>query len=771
MSTSWFLEDDDALEGMREEMRKVMGLGPDNKPLPKAPTVYQCIRLLAGHDPDGARVINGVGFNKFDVEFGHKLARKPESEWTEWDNFNGYKLIAKYAKTQLIKAGLDFSLIVPPTEPVTPAPLKEVVGEERFVMVHFEHIPSIEYSKLRREAWNLPGIRWDGNNRFRVSKDAASIPPLITYLLDNDFAIAPELLQELQWIVKSAGMIVAASKGVSLKEVGIEDWRIKPGYSLVRRDGRDFTPRPHQEVAVWYNEQIIRTRHHGVQIGDDMGLGKSTEALLTAHHMFTEEDWQHGLLILCPTHLGQNWEDEVRDRLPDRKVVRLQSGKMQDLDAEIVICPYSVLQYKTDKETGKTFPNPVLFQLQLRPWAGIACDESHYLKNEDAMRTIAVHELFNNARWKPGKEQTGTLWFGLGLSGSSVVNRPEEFSPQLEMLGIMSEFGSKYSFEREAHWKPLELHNRLREKGYVRREKADVLTCKCPDRTQLEKDTIACKVCGGIPIKQREVIKVELNDVERRKYDYAAAQFRKWLLEEYQGDMQKWVKSMRAELLVRIGKLSHKVAEGKLEPFIEWHRDFLEGSDQKVVIYAHHTDMQQKLAEAFPGCATIFGSQFMSDWTKVQNERKFQNDPAVRVLIYTTLGATGRNLTASSNTDFLELEWGPIPHDQAEDRCHRIGTERMVNSRFFVATGTIDEYRMALIDAKRKITSALNKGEVVDDTNLLAKMLEDFLAGKSPDSEALAKTWSGEKQSEADSAKADEAEAEAERKWKEAHGE
>src|SRR5258708_38009940 len=110
MSIDWLFDDD--LDSLRDEMRTAMGLGPDNKPLPKAPTVRECIIFMAGNDPDHARVVNGAGFNKFDGENGHKLA--PKTDWTEWDEFYAYKLLHKYANTQLIPAGFRYDLIVPP---------------------------------------------------------------------------------------------------------------------------------------------------------------------------------------------------------------------------------------------------------------------------------------------------------------------------------------------------------------------------------------------------------------------------------------------------------------------------------------------------------------------------------------------------------------------------------------------------------------------------------------------------------------------------------
>jgi len=711
------------MSGMKEKLDTFLHPPP---PPPKVPTIRECILFMAGNDPDHARVINGAGFNKFDGENGHKLARK--TDWTEWDEFYAYKLLHKYANTQLIPAGFRYDLIVPPKEPVSKPPFKRVIQDPdnaNQVLGDFGSLGNEEYRQVRQAVWTIGSIRWAGGNKFLVTKDAPSLTSLLKVVVEQDFEIAPDLLHELQDTINMAEAIVKASKGTSLKAIGINGWKLKPGYNA-QWANPDSDIMPHQEVAVWFIEQSIKRLHNGgVQVGDEMGLGKTWEALLAAHHLFSDDDWDRGLLVLVPTHLGIQWEATARGLLPGRKVTRLASGRMQDLSGNIVICPYSILRYERNKETEKLEPNDILFQLMVRPWAGIVTDESHYLKNDEAMRSAATKEIFDAA----------SPWFRLGMTGTSVVNRPNEFSPQLELLNVMKDYGSRYSWEREATWHPTQVVERMRGRGhYLRREKLDVLYCKCPDRTKEEKDSKACKVCGGIPIKRREVVVLELSDEWRRKYDYAAAQFRKWLLEEYHGDMQRFMRSMRAELLVRIGKLSHQVAEAKLEPYIEWVKDFLDESDQKIVLFAHHVDMQEKLIEAFPGCAMILGSQSMSDQEKVRQEHKFQNDPSVRVMVYTTLGATGRNLTASSNVSFLELEWGPVPHDQAEDRCNRIGSERMLNSRFFLAENTIDQYRMAMIDAKRRITTALNTGEEVDDTDLLANMLVAFMEEKAPPS-------------------------------------
>ncbi len=63
--------------------------------------------------------------------------------------------------------------------------------------------------------------------------------------------------------------------------------------------------------------------------------------------------------------------------------------------------------------------------------------------------------------------------------------------------------------------------------------------------------------------------------------------------------------------------------------------------------------------------------------------------------------AQGITLTRASNVCFLELEWTPAMHDQAEDRCHRIGQRDAVTAWYLLAADTIDETMARLIQRKR----------------------------------------------------------------------
>jgi SNF2 family DNA or RNA helicase len=49
-------------------------------------------------------------------------------------------------------------------------------------------------------------------------------------------------------------------------------------------------------------------------------------------------------------------------------------------------------------------------------------------------------------------------------------------------------------------------------------------------------------------------------------------------------------------------------------------------------------------------------------------------------------------------------------HDQAEDRCHRIGQHDAVTAWYLLAAKTIDETMIELIERKRRVVDAVTDG-------------------------------------------------------------
>jgi SNF2 family DNA or RNA helicase len=82
------------------------------------------------------------------------------------------------------------------------------------------------------------------------------------------------------------------------------------------------------------------------------------------------------------------------------------------------------------------------------------------------------------------------------------------------------------------------------------------------------------------------------------------------------------------------------------------------------------------------------------------------------------------NLTASSNTAIIELEWTSTKEDQAEDRAHRIGQVKTVNIWYLLAADTLEEDMAEILDEKRKTLSEILDGKNVESEELLTMLLK-----------------------------------------------
>ena len=71
------------------------------------------------------------------------------------------------------------------------------------------------------------------------------------------------------------------------------------------------------------------------------------------------------------------------------------------------------------------------------------------------------------------------------------------------------------------------------------------------------------------------------------------------------------------------------------------------------------------------------------------------------VFISLKAGGTGLNLTAADTVIHFDPWWNPAVEQQATDRAHRIGQQKVVTVYRLVATGTIEEKILELKARKR----------------------------------------------------------------------
>jgi hypothetical protein len=449
--------------------------------------------------------------------------------------------------------------------------------------------------------------------------------------------------------------------------------------------------RPFQGAAVRYAVRARRTF-----LADEPGLGKTLQALASVRSADAVP-----ALVVCPASLRLNWLREAARWLPDLPA-RVVNPDGPVLDAAVNVVSYDVLHRLCEP-------------LAAAPPRALVLDEAHFCKNPSARRTQAALAI---------ARAMDTSALVLLLTGTPVVNRPDDLVAQLRILDRLEELGGSRRLTRaQRHPPDLQLlHGHMRRTCFVRRRKADVL--------------------DQLPDKQRVVIPVSITNA--REYREAQADVARWLREQAEADTrfleeiasleahereaairargrEAEQRARRAEALIRVGKLALLAARGKLEPAIEWIESFLE-SEQKLVVFTRHREIGDRLLEAFPGAAVATG-RIAAD-QRTQQIARFQHDAGCRLIVCSLDAAgVGVTLTAASNVSFVEMGWTPATHDQAEDRVHRIGQHDAVTAWYLLAADTIDERIAAVVERKRRLVRAASDGTLQDEESALDELL------------------------------------------------
>ena len=419
-------------------------------------------------------------------------------------------------------------------------------------------------------------------------------------------------------------------------------------------------------------------------LADEQGLGKTVEALAAL-----EADDAYPAVVVCPASMKLGWQREAAHWLPHRTVAVIDGRPPVPPDGEMTILNYEIVAAHREA-------------LGRRHLRALVIDESHYCKNPQAKRTQAVRRLAATVH-KDGLR--------LALTGTPVLNHADELIAQLRVIGRLEDFGSGAGFSRQFRGYQSEerLHWHLRRHCFVRRLKADVLP--------------------QLPAKRQVVVPVALTN--GAEYRLAERDVIEWLraqpldLSELNARIAA---TLRAERLAQLGTLQRLAARGKLAAALAWIEDFL-ASGEALVVFARHIEVQQAVLARFPDALHLMGSDSLR--RREASIAAFQKPGGPQLIVGATrVAGQGITLTRSSNVAFLELEWTPAMHDQAEDRCHRIGQHDAVTAWYLLAADTIDETMARLIQSKREIVAAVTDGQARHSDGLVEAVVRELRDGR-----------------------------------------
>lgn len=413
-------------------------------------------------------------------------------------------------------------------------------------------------------------------------------------------------------------------------------------------------------------------------IGDEPGLGKTLQSI----GIIDTAD-AYPCLVICPSSLKINWQREW-ERFTDKKALVLDNGtrttwpyllsmKMH----HVAIVNYESLRkyFVWDINGGRrSFRlKDVVFCPHIKLFKSIIIDESHRVKDPAAQQTIFTKGL-----------ATGKQWCIL-LSGTPVVNRPEDLVSQLSIMGRLGEFGGKSAFVARYSGEDADLEGlskRLYSTCLIRREKAKVLT-QLPDKTRCD-------------------LYVDISN--REEYDMAQCDLAEYLRQYKECTDWEIRRKMRMEALVKFMTLRSLSAIGKVKQAIDFVKVFLD-SGKPIILFCSYHEIVDELCKAFPKAVRVTGRDNAA--SKQAAVDSFQAGNAQLIICSIKAAGVGLTLTASSNVAFVEFPWTYADCLQCEDRAHRIGQKDNVTCYYLIGRHTIDGALYNIIHRKKSIANQI----------------------------------------------------------------
>lgn len=522
-----------------------------------------------------------------------------------------------------------------------------------------------------------------------------------------------------------------------------------------------------QEGVNWLN--FLNKYHlHGI-LCDDMGLGKTLQTLCIVasdHHNRAEEFAKTGApdvrklpsLIVCPPTLSGHWQQEIKTYAPflsvtayvgppaERKVMKDQLGQ-----TDIVVTSYDVCRNDIDL-------------IEKFNWNYVVLDEGHLIKNPKAKISMAVKRLPSNHRLiltgTPIQNNVLELWSLFDFLMPGFLGAEKVFLDRFAKPIANSRYSKASSKEQEAGALAIEALHKQVLPFLLRRLKEEVLDDLPPKILQnyyCDLSDLQKKLFDDFTKKESKKIHDEAgrDDKEAKQHIFQALQYMRKLCNspalvmkpghKAYDDTQKFLSKQGTsledpahapkltalrDLLVDCGiGVEGQESSDPLYTPIKPHRALVFCQMKEMLDMVQNTVLKSMLPSV--SFLRLDGGVEANKRQDIVN--KFNSDPSYDVLLLTTsVGGLGLNLTGADTVIFVEHDWNPQKDLQAMDRAHRIGQKKVVNVYRLITRGTLEEKILSLqrfkIDVASTVVNQQNAGLATMDTD---QILDLFSLGES----------------------------------------
>lgn len=456
--------------------------------------------------------------------------------------------------------------------------------------------------------------------------------------------------------------------------------------------------RPYQTSGFqWLN--YLRNVNWGGILADDMGLGKTVQALAFMHHL-KQEQKRVRALVVCPTTLMFNWQNEIVKFTPTiQSYTHHGAGRNREsligTHADIVITTYGTLR------------SDIKHFVEVE-WDYVVLDESQAIKNPSSKVAKAACLLKAKNR--------------LCLSGTPLQNNTFDIYAQMNflnpgMLGSVEFFKNEFAV-------PIDKFGEKEQKEHLRKLLYPFILRRTKE--QVAKD---------LPEKQEMILFCEMGEEQRKIYEAYRNDFRDKILGTVE---EQGIGKSQLTILQGLMKLRQicdspaimKEQDGEKFPnesvkLEELGREITENiSNHKALVFSQFLGMlaliRQKLTELGVAYEYFDGSTSAQDREKAIN--RFQNDDECRVfLISLKAGGVGLNLTAADYVYIVDPWWNPAVEQQAIDRTHRIGQTKNIFAYRMICTDTVEDKILKLQEKKK----ALARDLITDDEGFVKTLTKE----------------------------------------------
>ena len=451
--------------------------------------------------------------------------------------------------------------------------------------------------------------------------------------------------------------------------------------------------RPYQVHGFHWLNYLQEVSWGGI-LADDMGLGKTIQALSYLQH-FRDAHGRLSALVVCPTTLMFNWENEIRKFTPDL-TYHIHHGGDRTRSKE-VLSKYNVII-----TTYGTLRSDIKLLLEMA-FDYAVLDESQAIKNPSSKVTKAACLLQVKHR--------------LCMSGTPLQNNTFDIFAQMNFLnpGMLGSL----EFFRQEFAVPIDKFGEQDRKEHLRKLLYPFILRRTKE--QVAKD---------LPDKTETILFCEMEDEQRKVYEAYRNDYRDKILGtiENQGIQRSQLTILQGLMKLRqicdspaILNETDRYPNNSIK-IDELAREITENiGDHKALIFSQFLGMLALIREKLKELDVKY--EYFDGSTSAQDREKaiqsFQKDDSCRVfLISLKAGGVGLNLTAADYVYIVDPWWNPAVEQQAIDRTHRIGQTKNIFAYRMICKDTIEDKILQLQEKKR----ILAKDLIADDDGFVKSL-------------------------------------------------